>query len=129
MAMELALKHAKLQPEDIQYINAHGTGTPNNDVTESFAFSRIFKTVPPFSSTKSYVGHTLAAAGVLEAIYSIFSIQNQEVYPSLRVKEPILEFDFRPTLKYTPGVAIKHVISNSFGFGGNCTSLIFSACI
>ncbi len=129
MAMELALKRAKLQPEDIQYINAHGTGTPNNDMTESFAFSRIFKTVPPFSSTKSYVGHTLAAAGVLEAIYSIFSIQNQELYPSLRVKEPILEFDFRPTLKYTPEVAIKHVISNSFGFGGNCTSLIFSACI
>lgn len=129
MAMELALKRAKLKPEDIQYINAHGTGTPNNDITESYAFSRLFKIVPPFSSTKSYVGHTLAAAGVLEAIYSIFSIQNQEVYPSLRVKEPISEFAFRPTLKYTPEVAIKHVISNSFGFGGNCTSLIFSACI
>lgn len=129
MAMELALKRAKLNPEDIQYINAHGTGTPNNDITESFAFSTLFKPVPPFSSTKSYVGHTLAAAGVLEAIYSIFSIQNQEVYPSLRVTEPISEFSFRPTLKYTPEVAIKHVISNSFGFGGNCTSLIFSACI
>ncbi len=129
MAMELALKRAKLKPEDIQYINAHGTGTPNNDITESYAFSRLFKIVPPFSSTKSYVGHTLAAAGVLEAIYSIFSIQNQEVYPSLRVENPISEFAFRPTLKYTPEVTIKHVISNSFGFGGNCTSLIFSACI
>lgn len=129
MAMELALKRAKLAPEDIQYINAHGTGTPNNDITESFAFSRIFKTVPAFSSTKSYVGHTLAAAGVLEAIYSIFSIQYQEIYPSLRVTEPISEFAFQPTLRYTPEVAIKHVISNSFGFGGNCTSLIFSACI
>lgn len=129
MAMELALKRANLKPEDIQYINAHGTGTPNNDVTESFAFSRLFKTVPPFSSTKSYVGHTLAAAGVLEAIYSIFSIQNQEVYPSLRVEEPISEFAFQPILKYTPDIAVKHVISNSFGFGGNCTSLIFSACI
>ena len=129
MAMELALKRAKLNPEDIQYINAHGTGTPNNDVTESFAFSKLFDTVPPFSSTKSYVGHTLAAAGVLEAIYSILSIQNQEVYPSLRVEEPISEFPFRPTLNYTPGVAIRNVLSNSFGFGGNCTSLIFSACI
>lgn len=129
MAMELALKRANLKPENIQYINAHGTGTPNNDVTESFAFSKLFANVPPFSSTKSYVGHTLAAAGVLEAIYSILSIQNQEVYPSLRVQEPIADFSFRPVLKYTPEVAIQHVLSNSFGFGGNCTSLIFSACI
>lgn len=129
MAMELALKRAKLSPENIQYINAHGTGTPNNDLTESFAFSKLFKNVPAYSSTKSYVGHTLAAAGVLEAIYSILSIQNQEVYPSLRVEEPIPDFPFQPTLKYTPEVAITHVLSNSFGFGGNCTSLIFSACI
>lgn len=129
MAMELALKRAKLNPEDIQYINAHGTGTPNNDFTESFAFFKLFKDVPPFSSTKSYVGHTLAAAGVLEAIYSILSIQHQEIYPSLRVEEPISDFPFRPALKYTPDVAIKHVLSNSFGFGGNCTSLIFSACM
>lgn len=129
MAMELALKRAKLKPEDIQYINAHGTGTPNNDVTESFAFSKLFDTVPPFSSTKSYVGHTLAAAGVLEAIYSILSIRNRELYPSLRVEDPISEFPFRPTLKYTPQVDISNVLSNSFGFGGNCTSLIFSACI
>lgn len=129
MAMELALKRADLKPEDIQCINAHGTGTPNNDLTESFAFSVLFKDVPPFSSTKSYVGHTLAAAGVLEAIYSIFSIQNQEVYPSLRVQEPISDFSFRPVVKYTPEVEIRHVLSNSFGFGGNCTSLIFSACI
>lgn len=129
MAMELALKKAALKPEDIHCINAHGTGTPNNDQTESFAFSMLFQEVPPFSSTKSYVGHTLAAAGVLEAIYSIFSIQNQEVYPSLRVQEPIADFSFQPVVNYTPGVKIQHVLSNSFGFGGNCTSLIFSACI
>lgn len=129
MAMELALKRAKLNPEDIHYINAHGTGTPNNDLTESFAFSKLFQNVPPYSSTKSYVGHTLAAAGVLEAIYSILSIQNQEVYPSLRVEEPISDFPFQPTLQYTSEVPIKHALSNSFGFGGNCTSLIFSACI
>lgn len=128
MAMELALKRAALNPEDIHCINAHGTGTPNNDLTESFAFNTLFKEVPPFSSTKSYVGHTLAAAGVLEAIYSIFSIQNQEVYPSLRVQEPIPDFSFQPVVKYTPEVHIRHVLSNSFGFGGNCTSLIFSAC-
>jgi 3-oxoacyl-(acyl-carrier-protein) synthase len=129
MAMELALKRASLKPEDIQYINAHGTGTPNNDLTESFAFSKLFEIVPPFSSTKSYVGHTLATAGVLEAIYSILSIQNQEIYPSLRVEEPISDFSFTPTLKYTPQTPIENVLSNSFGFGGNCTSLIFSACM
>ncbi len=129
LAMELALKRAQLTPEDIHYINAHGTGTPNNDITESFAFSKLFRHVPPFSSTKSYVGHTLAAAGALEAIYSILSLQNGEVYPSLRVKEPIADFSFQPVTTYTPGIDLKHVLSNSFGFGGNCTSLIFSACI
>jgi 3-oxoacyl-(acyl-carrier-protein) synthase len=129
MAMELALKRASLEPEDIQYINAHGTGTPNNDLTESVAFSKLFKEVPPFSSTKSYVGHTLAAAGAIEAIYCILAIQNQEIYPSLRVEEPLADFSFTPTLKYTREIPIQHVISNSFGFGGNCTSLIFSACI
>ncbi|AEA43447.1 beta-ketoacyl-[acyl-carrier-protein] synthase family protein [Fluviicola taffensis] len=129
MAMELALKRASLKPADIQYINAHGTGTPNNDLTESVAFSKLFEVVPPFSSTKSYVGHTLATAGVLEAIYSILAIQNQEIYPSLRVEEPIADFPFAPTLKYTPETTIQNVLSNSFGFGGNCTSLIFSACI
>lgn len=129
MAMELALNRASMKPGDIGYINAHGTGTPNNDLTESFAFSKIFETVPPFSSTKSYVGHTLAAAGVLEAIYSILAIRHQEIYPSLRVLEPIADFPFKPVLTYTPDTAIKHVLSNSFGFGGNCTSLIFSACI
>lgn len=128
MAMELALKRASLKPSDIDYINAHGTGTPNNDVTESYAFSKLFEQVPPFSSTKSYVGHTLAAAGVIEAIYSIFALQGQELYPSLRVQEPIEGFSFRPVLTYTPETEIKHVLSNSFGFGGNCTSLIFSAC-
>lgn len=129
MAMELALKRAALSPSDIDYINAHGTGTPNNDITESYAFSKLFDQVPPFSSTKSYVGHTLAAAGVIEAIYSILAIRNQELYPSLRVQEPIADFPFKPVLHYTPETEMKHVLSNSFGFGGNCTSLIFSACI
>lgn len=129
MAMELALKRAALSSSEIDYINAHGTGTPNNDLTESLAFSKLFETVPPFSSTKSYVGHTLAAAGAIEAIYSILAIRNQEIYPSLRVEEPIADFPFQPVRHYTPEAPIKHVLSNSFGFGGNCTSLIFSACI
>lgn len=128
MAIELALKRAKLSASDISYINAHGTGTPNNDETESFAFSQIFAVVPPFSSTKSYIGHTLAAAGVIEAIHSILAIKHQELYPSLRVTEPLENFSFKPILTYQKADSIQHVLSNSFGFGGNCTALIFSKC-
>lgn len=126
-AMMQALKKANLKPEEIHCVNAHGTGTPNNDITESFALSQVFGTPPPYSSTKSYTGHTLAAAGSVEAIYSILSIQEQLVFPSLHIDMPIADFTFKPTQKLL-STPIVHVLSNSFGFGGNCTSLIFSAC-
>lgn len=126
-AMSRALQTAELLPEAIDYINAHGTGTPNNDQTESFAFSQLFESVPPFNSTKSYTGHCLAAAGSLEAVFSVLSIVHQEIYASLSVTTPIPEFDFGPVTQLV-NKPIKHVLSNSFGFGGNCTSLIFSAC-
>lgn len=128
MAMELALKRAQLKPEDIDYINAHGTGTPNNDETESYAFSQLFENVPPYSSTKSFVGHTLAAAGSIEAVYSILALKHGELYPSLRVTNPLSNYAFRPITQFQNQVPLKHVLSNSFGFGGNCTALIFSAC-
>ncbi len=129
MAIELALKRANLSPNQIDYINAHGTGTPNNDETESYAFSQIFETVPPFSSTKSYTGHTLAAAGVVEAIFSILSLKNNEIYPSLRVKNALDNYPFSPEISYSNNRKLNHVLSNSFGFGGNCTALIFSSCL
>lgn len=129
MAIELALKRANLSPNQIDYINAHGTGTPNNDETESYAFSQIFETVPPFSSTKSYTGHTLAAAGVVEAIFSILSLKNNEIYPSLRVKNALDNYRFTPEMSYSKNRKLNHVLSNSFGFGGNCTALIFSSCL
>jgi len=128
-AMQEALRIAGLSPENIDYINAHGTGTPNNDQTESFAFSKLFEKVPPFNSTKSYTGHTLAAAGALEALFSILSLTYSELYPSLQVESPIEEFDFKPITSYQSHVELKHVMSNSFGFGGNCTSLILSKCL
>ncbi len=126
-AMRLALETAGLSPNDIDYINAHGTGTVNNDETESLAFSTLFgETIPPFSSTKSYTGHTLAAAGALEAVISVLSILYQEIYPNLNFETPITGRGLIPVTQWTQNVEINHVMSNSFGFGGNGTSLIFS---
>lgn len=128
-AMQLAIASANLVPEQIDYINAHGTGTPNNDLTESYAFSKVFKEVPPFNSTKSYTGHTLAAAGSLELIFSLLSMTHSELYPSLRCEDPIDDFSFRPIDSYLTNMSIQHILSNSFGFGGNCTSIVLSKCL
>ncbi|MCO5258601.1 MAG: beta-ketoacyl-[acyl-carrier-protein] synthase family protein [Crocinitomicaceae bacterium] len=126
-AMRDALSTAGLQPSAIDYINAHGTGTVNNDETESFAFMELFGTaIPAFSSTKGYTGHTLAAAGALEAIISVLSIQNNEIYPNLNFSTPIAGRGLIPVTNLKQGVEIKNVLSNSFGFGGNGTSLIIS---
>jgi len=119
-----ALQVAALQPNEIDYINAHGTGTQNNDVVELNAFQSVFETVPPFNSTKSYVGHTLGAAGAVEAIFSIFSLINDEVYAQLNFTTPIETHSFSPVVEKmkTP---VRFAMSNSYGFSGNCTSLIF----
>lgn len=123
-AMLDALSIEEIDASSIDCINAHGTGTVNNDETELTAFKTIFGTaVPPYSSTKSFTGHTLAAAGSLEAVFSIFSLQENEVYPSLRVNQA-LDDAFPPILTKT-SKEINRIMSNSFGFGGNCTSLIF----
>lgn len=126
LAMEKALAVAGLEPKDIDYINAHGTATGNNDLSEGRAIIRVFgEDVPEFSSTKAYTGHTLAAAGAIEAVYSILSLQNNIIYPNLNFKTPMKEFSLIPqtTLKEK---ALNTVLSNSLGFGGNCSTLIFS---
>lgn len=124
-SMKTALHKAGLMPNDISYINAHGTATENNDATESNAMKRLFPKVPIFGSTKSFTGHTLGAAGAVEAVFSILAIANQEVYPNLNFEEVIPECGLIPQREYAQQ-EIKHVMSNSFGFGGNCSSLIFS---
>ena len=125
LAMKGALDVAKLNSDSIDFINAHGTGTENNDEVESKAMIKLFKNVPSFASTKSNIGHTLGAAGAIEAVYSILSIIHQEVYPSLNFKEPIIATGLSPVQNHHKK-EIRNVISNSFGFGGNCSSLIFS---
>jgi len=125
LSMQEALQRAGLKAADIGYINAHGTGTGNNDETESMAMQRLFGSPPPFASTKSFTGHTLGAAGAVEAVYSILNLRHQEIYPTLQFREPIPATNFIPVTHYRKQ-ALQHVMSNSFGFGGNCTTLIFS---
>ena len=127
LAMEKAFQVSGLKPEQIDYINVHGTATPNNDLSEGRAIVRVFgeKNIPDFSSTKPFTGHTLAAAAAIEAVYSVLTIQNNVVFPNLNFKTPMEEFNMIPetSLKQKN---IEHVLSNSFGFGGNCSTVIFS---
>jgi 3-oxoacyl-(acyl-carrier-protein) synthase len=123
--MNDALAFAKLKPSQIDFINAHGTGTENNDKVESVAMLRLFGKAPAFASTKANIGHTLGAAGAIEALYCILNLSEQELYPGINFKDPIPETGLRPVGSYTKK-ALTHIMSNSFGFGGNCSSLIFS---
>lgn len=126
LAMEGALKYAELSPDEIGYINVHGTGTDNNDLTEGRALSKLFGTAPPpFSSTKAYTGHTLGAAGVVEAIFAIMALNNGIIFPNLNFQNKIEELDIRPE-KELLKKQLNHVMTNSFGFGGNDSSVVFS---
>lgn len=126
LAMGKALKVAGLDPSQIDYINAHGTATGNNDLSEGRALQRIFgKDIPEFSSTKAYTGHTLAAAGAIEAVYSILGLQHNEIFPNLNFKTPMKEFSLIPQTELKKKV-LHSILSNSLGFGGNCSTLIFS---
>lgn len=127
LAMEKALEISGLQKEDIDYINVHGTATPNNDLSEGRALLRIFgeNQVPEFSSTKAFTGHTLAAAAGIEAVYSILSLQHNMIFPNLNFKTKMEEFDLTPVTEMKKK-ELRHVLSNSFGFGGNCSTLLFS---
>ena len=127
LAMSRALEMASLLPGDISYVNAHGTGTPNNDASESAALRRVFgNRIPPVSSTKAYTGHTTSASGSIEAVVSVLCLQHQALPPQPAPLEP----DPACVLPLTEPLAgpVDHVLCNSFGFGGNDTSLLFSAC-
>jgi 3-oxoacyl-[acyl-carrier-protein] synthase II len=128
-AMRRALRNAGLAPQDISYINAHGTSTPLNDVSETRAIKAVFGDYAyqvPISSTKSVTGHLMGAAGSVEAVFSIMALTEQFIPPTINLHVPDPECD----LDYTPNVGraapIQHVMSNSFGFGGHNAVLIFS---
>jgi 3-oxoacyl-(acyl-carrier-protein) synthase len=125
-AMKKALEMASIEQSQVDYINLHGTGTLNNDLSEGTAIKRLFgDQVPKASSTKSFTGHTLGACGGIEAVYSLMSIREQAVFPNLRFESPMPEVGITPVLQFEKA-EIRHVMSNSFGFGGNCSSIIFS---
>jgi 3-oxoacyl-[acyl-carrier-protein] synthase-1 len=127
LAMSGALKKSGLQPADIDYINLHGTGTLNNDLSEGTAIKRLFHPhYPKMSSTKGFTGHTLGASGGIEAVFSVLSLLYSIIYPNLRLQTPMKELPFIPVTDFIKNAPVKHVLTNSFGFGGNCSSLIFS---
>lgn len=126
LAMEKALRVADLKASEIDYINAHGTATGNNDLSEGRAILRVFgDEMPEFSSTKAYTGHTLAAAGAIEAVYSVLALQNNIIFPNLNFKTPMKEFSMIPQTELKKK-ELNTVLSNSLGFGGNCSTVIFS---
>lgn len=129
MSMRNALRDAGLNPEDISYINAHGTSTPAGDVAETMAVKSVFGDAASklaVSSTKSMIGHLLGAAGAVEAVFSVLAIRDGVAPPTINLDNPSEGCD----LNYVPHTAqempIRHALSNSFGFGGTNGSLIFS---
>ena len=129
LAMMQAINVSGYKPTEIDYINAHGTGTQNNDMSESVALLRIFsENLPPVSSTKAMTGHTLAAAGGIEAVMSVLAIQNGWIFPNKNFNDAIEETGIVPVTELQTNKTIKHILSNSFGFGGNNSSLLISAC-
>jgi 3-oxoacyl-[acyl-carrier-protein] synthase II len=126
--MRAAIKDAKLSPDDIGYVNAHGTSTPIGDAIETRALKRVFgeraKRVP-VSSTKSMTGHLLGGAGGLEAGISVLALRDQILPPTINQETPDPECD----LDYVPNSArkasVEYALSNSFGFGGTNAALIF----
>ncbi len=128
-AMSGALKKGGLTPQDIDYINLHGTGTDNNDASESTAVVRVFKDkLPMLSSTKTLTGHTLGASGGIEAVISILAIRHGIVPGDNRFTTPIPETGLIPVHETLRDVPVKNIMSNSFGFGGNNSCLIFTRC-
>jgi 3-oxoacyl-[acyl-carrier-protein] synthase II len=129
MAMKLALQNAVLEPVDVEYINAHGTSTPLNDKSETAAIKTVFGEQAyniPVSSTKSMTGHLLGASGAIESVFCILAIRDEILPPTINYQTPDPECD----LDYVPNeprkASPKHVMSNSFGFGGHNATLIFS---
>lgn len=127
MAMSRAIAMSGLSPADIDYINVHGTGTQNNDLSEGVALKAIFgENLPPFSSTKGFTGHTLGAAGSVEMVISILAMNQGLLFPNPGFTTPMKELEISPVTVLTRK-EIRHVLSNSFGFGGNNSSVVMGS--
>lgn len=125
LAMSEALAMAGLRPDEIQYVNAHGTGTPNNDVSESRALQRVFgDSLPEISSTKGFTGHTTSASGSIETVMCILAMRHGFTPANLGWQTPMPD-GIVPTMGRS-GVTLDNVLCNSFGFGGNDSSLVLS---
>jgi 3-oxoacyl-[acyl-carrier-protein] synthase II len=124
-AMRGALTEGSLEPSDVDYVNAHGTGTTLNDSAETRAIIAALGTAVPVSSSKSYFGHTLGASGAIEAVVTVLALQHQIAPPTLRLQHSAADcpLDYIP---HTPRpMAMANVLSNTFGFGGSNVSLLF----
>jgi 3-oxoacyl-[acyl-carrier-protein] synthase II len=124
-----ALNDAGLAPDHIDYINPHGTGTPENDKTEYLGVSTVFGERAqsiPISSNKSMIGHTLSAAGAIESVFSLLTLEHQRLPPTINyeIPDPTIPLDVVPNV--ARDARVTHVLSNSFGFGGQNVSLVMS---
>ncbi len=125
LAMSGALAMAGVAPETVDYINAHGTGTPNNDASECRAIQRLFgDVVSPVSSTKGFTGHTTSASGAIEAVICLLAMQEQFLPVNVHWTRP-MEEGLVPVTDMVPARPVRHVLCNAFGFGGNDSSLLF----
>jgi 3-oxoacyl-[acyl-carrier-protein] synthase II len=125
-AMATALADAGLAPEDVDYINAHGTSTPQNDHSESVAIRRVFGAhAVPVSSTKGHMGHLVAACGAVEAVLCVLALRDQVMPPTRNLVEPDPECPVRHVMGAPEPARLRHVLTNAFGFGGSNGSLVF----
>ncbi len=126
-AMSLALEDAGLAPEDVGYINAHGTSTPMNDPSETQGIQRVFEGANPWvSSTKSMMGHLVAACGAVEAIVCAQAIRTGILPPTINLDHPDPHCEMRHVSPGAVEEAVDHAITNAFGFGGSNGSLVIS---
>lgn len=127
LAMNEALRMANLKPSDIDYINAHGTGTPNNDASESNAVKSVFgESYPPVSSTKAFTGHTTSASGSIEAAFCLLAMQHNFIPANLNWHSP-MEEGIIPVRETVFSKKLTHVMTNAFGFGGNDSCLVMNS--
>ena len=124
--MEGALKSARIEPAEIDYINAHGTATPFNDAAEGTAIAQMFDDVP-VSSTKGMMGHSLGAAGAIEAVISLLALQDQLLPPNINFRSGDEGLDLNIVANSSRPGKLRTVLSNSFGFGGTNASIILRA--